>query len=88
MFGALRGLYNSLWLQRLLVLFTIAVTLYYVQFHIGGVGWLIWILFVPVLLLEYLAYWRGINMGIVGFSRLTAAEKEEVLKLLDEISNG
>lgn len=83
MFSALKGLYNSLWIQRLLTHFAVAVILWILGEAMGGYVWWLVVLVILVLLLEYLAFYRGIEYGIRTFNNMSRSDQIKLMKILD-----
>ena len=83
MISALKGLYNSLWLQRLTTLISIISLLWFLGSDLEKNGWLVGILMGVVLILEYLSFYRGVEYGILTFNKMSASDKARLLKLID-----
>lgn len=83
MFSALKGLYNSLWLQRLLTLISVVVMLWMLSGQMGEHGWWVAVVAVLVLLLEYLAFYRGVEYGIRTYYNMPKQKQQQLIKLLE-----
>jgi len=83
MISSLKGLYNSLWIQRLTTLIAIIGLLWFLGTDLEKNGWLVGILMVVVLALEYIGFYRGVEYGIITFNRMSANDKARLLKLIE-----
>lgn len=83
MISVIKGLYNSLWLQRLLLLIAIIGSLWFLGLSLEQNGWMVGLLLGLVLLIEYIGFWRGVEYGISTFNKMSQNEKARLIKLID-----
>lgn len=83
MFSALKGLYNSLWIQRISTLAAIISILWFLGTSVEEYGWLVGGLLILVLAIEYIAFYRGVEYGILTFNKMSAKDQARLLKLID-----
>ena len=83
MFSVVKGLYNSLWLQRLLTLITVVMMLWLLGPQLESYGWWVVVVAVMVLLLEYLAFYRGVEYGIKTFNSMSKKDQMKLMQILE-----
>lgn len=83
MFSAFKGLYNSLWIQRLLALLSVAMLLWMLGQQNQDRFWWVAVVAALVLVLEYLAFYRGIEYGIRTFYNMSRRDQMRLIKLLE-----
>ena len=82
MIDLFKAVFFSLWLQRLMGWGAIVAVMY--QIHDGGApSWYVWLLLIMFVLIEYLAFYRGIEHGIRTFVNMSHRDQIKVKKLLE-----
>lgn len=84
--SALKGLYSSLWTQRLLGWGAIVSIMYQINEGMAP-PWYVWLLLIMFVLMEYLSFYRGAEYGIITFSKLSRQRQKELLDLMEAGDN-
>ena len=71
-------------IERAAILGAMALVLYAVGLQLDEHSWALWSILALALVLEYLAYHTGIEMGLELYLSLTPEQRKEIDKIIEE----